>query len=230
MEPKAKRSNKHHKGRFKRPSWNTVLVTDKTLVDVPSYVTDKLRQTCATLKDVQAVCGVSKYVAGQLHAGGRVYARTLNEVLVNLDLIQKNALKYRLESQIGVSAITRMRMLTYLEHMARLVYDYKDKLVLSPQARQYYVFPPRDVMSRLSGAIEAAHKQLRQMHDECPEYDYIIFRKAPKLLDEFQDKDKKTAAGRKRLVLAKTGEHLKQSIEKGQVDTSGSAHAPPGTV
>ena len=162
---------------------------DETVVPPLSFISD-LRCTVGSIRGASRACGVGKAFIGKVFRGEKVSRSRLEMAMDNFYKgVEDNDIRIQLRGMMGGSVSSRWAFLRLLRTMARVVEQFEDSMKLCPDMRKVYVFPPRDAICQLVESIEFAARTVRAIHKTCPEYDYLIFRDTPKLLQKMRKED-----------------------------------------
>lgn len=156
----------------------------------PSFVSD-IKRRCRTVSEVMRMCGVSRYVAYHLLEGTPVYREKLAMAMAcfyNTTGQLKHVAMCMLQGSAG-----RPRM--QLQTLAKLVYEYREVFRLAKFTKELSLFQPRLAVRQLGELLDNAYNMLYELHTVYPEADYMVFRLAPGLLDEFTQIDKERQDG-----------------------------------
>lgn len=156
----------------------------------PSFVRD-IKCRCRTVCEVMRMCGVSRYVAHHLLAGTPIYREKL-AMAMSCFYNTTGQLKHVATCMLqGVTGRPRMQLQT----LAKLVYEYRATFSLAKFTKELSLFQPRLAVRQLGELLDNAYNMLYELHVVYPEADYMVYKLAPGLLDEFEKLDKERQDG-----------------------------------
>lgn len=155
----------------------------------PDAFVHALRQTFPSVHAAAVGCGCGYKFMQRVLAGQPVSKARLEAAMhcFNADVDETSALRLGMRGIIGSSNVGSAKLVDLLQQAARFVELFDGKLKLTATTRGYYVFPPRDTILRLVLAYEECRELVRSLHEECPEYDDLVFRKAKNLRQQLTD-------------------------------------------
>ena len=111
-----------------------------------------------------------------------------------LDAMERNAfhredgtMRVRMLSLLRMRKRETTRIIGKIQDIAAIVQEYREALPATHDVRQMYTFQPKLLVRVMSLAIEQSYWTLARLHDECPEFDQLVFAKAPSLLAEIEE-------------------------------------------
>lgn len=111
-----------------------------------------------------------------------------------LDAMERNAfhredgtMRVRMLSLLRMRKRETARIIGKIQDIAAIVQAYREALPATHDVRQMYAFQPKLMVRVMSLAIEQSYWMLARLHDECPEFDRLVFAKALSLLAEIEE-------------------------------------------
>lgn len=163
----------------------------KDYIDPPEeFVQDVEKASDKEIKEVSRLCGISRASAKMLLNRVQLPRIYLDEAQRNFYHRQEGSLRVRMLNILKGPISLKWSMLRRLRAVAEMVEKYRDTMYLNTQQSYFYLFPPRDMVRKVASTLNMCYGQLQQLHQECPEFDKLIFRNAPKLLKELIEVEK----------------------------------------
>lgn len=150
-----------------------------------------LRACGKSLRELAKLCGTGKSMMVRVLKGLPVVRARLDDAMATFYGTQEDSvLRMQMRGIMGCTNYKRGTVMRLLRIAMKLAEQYGDEVSICEQTRNMYVFPPRDTLLSMIKAVEACSKLARDLHAECPEYDYLVFKETPDLLKRLQEEDK----------------------------------------
>jgi len=196
------------------------------LVYIPDDLKAKLNRCFANKGEkyspakIMTVFGCSRQAARALADSRKLPKLLVDEMQRNVAHDDKNILRLRMQNILAGRWSGIQSLLTRLTYLAKMVQDYEELFPVSAHLKYYWHLSPRLEIRNISLALEEAKKLLVQLHDECPEFDKIVFLQAPELYAQITKPER---VAERRAAEARRAERRRKALEHETLDAQTSS-------
>lgn len=160
------------------------VVPDKDRVSaILGQVDDAVQESTMALA---RALGCGRHAASALKEGRALPSAIVDEVERNVFHMEDGTMRARMLSMLGWNRKAAASFIARMQTLAELVQTYRSQLPVPSGDMTVYTFQPRLMVKVMTLAIEQAYWTFVRLHDECPEFDKLVFAKAPELLREVE--------------------------------------------